>query len=288
MILLAKSDYDRVRPLLSDMAYHPVFAYSVIDGIQSGQVFVNNEPHPTSALIANGYGVYLFVGTGDDERFMSEAAGYLLDDRNHAQYYDLYASTPELLAAINERLAGQTVVLQRSSFAFDYAQFQHLRASLNNRHDPYVMKRVEGALFDKYQQEMDASYESLWSSSQHFTDRGFGYCLLKEDEFASVCNSMFVGGGYADIDIVTADPYQKQGLATNVGAAFIEHCLHHQLVPNYNCDAGNGRSIQLAAKLGFVKQQEYPMLWWHRDPHIMADYLQRFQYALPANEKTGT
>ncbi|WP_310502816.1 GNAT family N-acetyltransferase [Paenibacillus qinlingensis] len=63
---------------------------------------------------------------------------------------------------------------------------------------------------------MDSSYESLWQLAEHFIKQGLGYCIMRDDHFASACNSMFVGGGYADIDIVTADDYQQQGLATLV------------------------------------------------------------------------
>jgi len=142
---------------------------------------------------------------------------------------------------------------------------------------------MDASLFNKYRHEMDSSYNSLWNSANHFMDRGFGYCILKDDHFASVCNSFFVGRGYADIDIVTVDEYQKQGLATLTGAAFIEHCLNHNLVPNYNCDAGNERSIKLATKLGFVKNNDYPMLWWHQDQNIISNYLRRFNYSNSVN-----
>ncbi|QGQ93884.1 GNAT family N-acetyltransferase [Paenibacillus psychroresistens] len=146
---------------------------------------------------------------------------------------------------------------------------------------------MDGILFDKYRKEMDSSYDSLWSSAQHFMDRGFGYCIMMDDHFASVCNAWFVGGGSADIDIVTVEEYQNQGLATLAGTAFIEHCLNNNLTPNYNCDAGNLRSIKLATKLGFVKNYDLPMLWWHRDQNIISDYLKKYNYSSLSSEAKG-
>jgi RimJ/RimL family protein N-acetyltransferase len=277
MIELSKENYAHVLPLLKNLAYEPVFAYSVIERNQSGKVFVDHNENPTCSLIINSYGQYLLVKRGDNECFMSDVVEFLRNDQNHSKYYDLYASTPELLFQISECLAGKTVLLHRSSFTFELSKFQHLKKP-NALQEQFVMKQMDKALFDKYKNEMDASYDSLWSSAQQFADRGFGYCLMVNDDFASVCNSYFVGGGYADIDIVTVDEYQNKGLATLTSVAFIEHCLNHNLVPNYNCDAGNERSIQLAKKLGFAKKYDFPMLWWHQDQSIISDYLKRFNY----------
>ncbi|MEK4263994.1 MULTISPECIES: GNAT family N-acetyltransferase [unclassified Paenibacillus] len=278
MIELSIEEYANVMPLLKNLAYEPVFAYSVIDQNQSGKVFVDSNVNPTCTLIINSYGQYFLAGSGDNECFKNDVVVFLLNDQNHLNYYDLYASTPELLFQISERLAGKTVLLHRSSFTFDLSRFL-LLTNLNALPEQFVMERMDDTLFDKYKKEMDSSYDSLWSSAQQFVDRGFGYCVLKDDHFASVCNSFFVGRGYADLDIVTVENYRNQGFATYTGTAFIEHCLNHKLVPNYNCDAGNQRSIRLATKLGFVKNNNYPMLWWHQDQSVISDYLQRFNYA---------
>ncbi|WP_339187246.1 MULTISPECIES: GNAT family N-acetyltransferase [unclassified Paenibacillus] len=284
MIELSKGEYAHILPLLKNLAYEPVFAYSVIERNQSGKVFVDRRENPTCGLIINLYGQYLLTGSGDNESFMNDVVEFLLNDQNHSIYYDLYVSTPDLLFQIGDRLAGKTVLLYRSSFTFELSQFQHLK-TLNSSPEQFVMKRMDGILFDKYKNEMDASYDSLWSSAQNFIDRGFGYCLVKDDQFASVCNSYFVGRGYADIDIVTVDEYQNKGLATLTGTAFIEHCLNHNLLPNYSCDAGNERSIQLAKKLGFAKKIDFSMLWWHQDQSIISDYLKRFNYSNTSKDK---
>lgn len=277
MIELSIEEYANVLPLLKNLTYEPVFAYSVIDQNQSGKVFVDSRVNPTCTLIINSYGQYFLARSRDNECFMNDVVGFLLNDQNHSNYYDLYTSTPDLLFQISERLAGKTVLLHRSSFTFDLSRFQLLK-TFDALPEQFVLEQMDDMLFDKYKKEMDSSYDSLWSSAQQFVDRGFGYCILKDDHFASVCNSFFVGRGYADLDIVTVEEYRNQGLATATGTAFIEHCLNQNLLPNYNCDAGNQRSIQLATKLGFVKNNNYPMLWWHQDQSIISDYLQRFNY----------
>ncbi|WHY17334.1 hypothetical protein QNH28_17695 [Paenibacillus sp. G2S3] len=111
MIELSKENYAQVLPLLKNLAYEPVFAYSVIEQNQSGKVFVDHAENPTCSLIINSYGQYLLVKSGNNECFMSDVAEFLLNDQHHSKYYDLYASTPELLFQISERLVGKTVLL---------------------------------------------------------------------------------------------------------------------------------------------------------------------------------
>lgn len=113
MIELSKENYAQVLPLLKNLAYEPVFAYSVIEQNQSGKVFVDHAGNPICSLIINSYGQYLLVKSGDNECFMSDVAEFLLNDQHHSKYYDLYASTPELLFQISERLVGRTVLLHR-------------------------------------------------------------------------------------------------------------------------------------------------------------------------------
>ncbi|MEK3748239.1 hypothetical protein NYE25_08345 [Paenibacillus sp. FSL E2-8871] len=47
MIELSKENYAHVLPLLKNLAYEPVFAYSVIERNQSGKVFVDHNENPT-------------------------------------------------------------------------------------------------------------------------------------------------------------------------------------------------------------------------------------------------
>lgn len=49
MIELSKENYAHVLPLLENLAYEPVFAYSIIERNQSRKVFVDHNENPTSS-----------------------------------------------------------------------------------------------------------------------------------------------------------------------------------------------------------------------------------------------
>ena len=56
----------------------------------------------------------------------------------------------------------------------------------------------------------------------------------------------FVWRGHHDIEILTAETHRHKGLATVVARAFIDHCLKHDLVPNWDCWTNNQPSVVLA------------------------------------------
>ncbi|QGQ93883.1 hypothetical protein EHS13_02650 [Paenibacillus psychroresistens] len=127
MIELSKDEYNRVLPLLKNLAFEPVFAYSVIDNNQAGKVFVDHSVNPASILIIHSYGQYLLAGNGENKRFMDDVVEFLMNDQNHSNYYDLFATTTELLFQISGRLAGRSVLLNRSFFTFDLSKFHDLK-----------------------------------------------------------------------------------------------------------------------------------------------------------------
>lgn len=86
---------------------------------------------------------------------------------------------------------------------------------------------------------------------------------MKDKELISVCTSPYVGGGYAEIDIITIEEYQRKGLASVVGVHFIQDCLSRNLIPNWSCHTDNAASNELARKLGFEKIGEHSMYWYH-------------------------
>jgi RimJ/RimL family protein N-acetyltransferase len=61
-----------------------------------------------------------------------------------------------------------------------------------------------------------------------------------------------------EIQIDTKKNYQGRGLATDVAATMIIHCLENNIIPGW--DAATQISARLAEKLGYTHQGEYTML----------------------------
>lgn len=115
----------------------------------------------------------------------------------------------------------------------------------------------------QYREEFYPYYKIVWDSAQQFIDHGVGHFVTKEDKIISVCSSPYVGGGYAEIDIITVEKYKQKGLATSVGVRFIKECLHKGLTPNWCCHSDNLESLRIAHKLCFEQIDERPMYWYN-------------------------
>jgi RimJ/RimL family protein N-acetyltransferase len=276
---LRVDEFYKVKSLLANVNYTPVLVYSVLENIQAGRVFVDDKFAPNVSLITSKGGNYFLVGSESNHDFNKSLSEFLLNKQNHANFYDLYTSSPTWVQKLEHLLVGHIVKLSRTPFTFDKSKFAFFSDWRNKIPNGFVLKRMDETLFKKYRDEVDPSYDILWDSPNNFVSNGFGFCLLYKNEFASVCNSGYVGGGYAEIDIKTFEPFRRQGLATITCSAFIEHCLNNNLKPDWHCDGGNLPSIELASKLGFERQKNFHMLWWHENKDVIASYLEKYNYS---------
>ncbi|SFS77342.1 GNAT family N-acetyltransferase [Paenibacillus sp. BC26] len=273
MIELRNDEYYIVLPLMKTVHYKAVYAHSVIENIQPGKIFVNRKIEPTCCLIANRGGRYIVVGDTNDNIFNRDITIFLRDKNNHSIYYDLFTSSDEWIELLEHLLAGQTATLSHSSFIFNETKFKGFNSLAGNFPKEFIVQPLGSSLIEKYQITV-----SNFGSIEEFLLNGFGYCVLVDNQLVSLCISGSVGNGRAEISIFTNEGYRNIGLAKLTCSAFINHCLEHNLVPNWGCDTGNKASIQLATKLGFEKIKENKMLWWHEDKSVVTNYLNSFGY----------
>jgi RimJ/RimL family protein N-acetyltransferase len=120
----------------------------------------------------------------------------------------------------------------------------------------FRLQPVDAALAEK------VSVLASWASIDDFLVKGLGFALLEGDEIASVCTSVFSSRERMEIDVHTAENYQRRGFAMLVTSAFIEACLQRSKQPNWECFWDNESSTALAGKLGFSAKPDYPVYFW--------------------------
>ena len=103
---------------------------------------------------------------------------------------------------------------------------------------------------------------SSWSSIDEFLTNGIGLLLLKDEEIACTCISVFSSSEKVEMDVHTDEKFRRQGLADMICSAFIEKCIQLGKLPNWECFWDNQPSLNLAKKLGFIAQDEYPVFYW--------------------------
>lgn len=277
MFQLTTDEYPIVIPLLRVADHKAVYAYSVIEHIQSGKIFVNHKTQPTSCLIANNGGKYFLAGDPYDEAFNDDIVLFLTDPQNHVLYFDLYCSTSDWLPLLHDKMTSLTVTLYHSSFRFNASKFALAANTMQELPEGMELRPMDAGLFEQFRTE-NPHYHTLWPSTPDFMKFGLGYCILADQRIVSACTSFAVGDGKTEIDIMTQEQFQRKGLATMVCCAFIKHCLTVQLIPNWGCDSGNQASLQLALKLGFEQTNHRQMFWWHENKEIMQRYLTSSSY----------
>ena len=275
---LKSSEFIQVIPLLNQEKVHCTFAYAVAEGKQPGRVFVDNSVEPRCCLIACRSGKYLVGGETDRTSFNEFVSDFLRNRSNHSCYFDLYSASQDWISQVDEMLGDNAAKLSRQLFEWDNSSLS--TDTLRNQTLPegFELKRMDSALFEKYAREMDPSYNDLWETPHNFVSKGFGFCILKDDEFVSVCNTYFVSQSYAEIDVVTKDKFRGQGFALITCSEFIKHCVQNDTKPLWDCDNGNEGSKKLALKLGFKSIETYQMHWWHENKKFVDMYLEKFNY----------
>ncbi|WP_078381999.1 GNAT family N-acetyltransferase [Sutcliffiella halmapala] len=253
---------------------HNVFVYAVIEQKQQGKIFVNNLTSPTAGLVVNKGGCYYVFGEISDTQFNQPLISYLKEQSNHANFFDLYMSSKEWVSILKPALEGNVVELKRNHYILEENRIVHTEKIP----DGFVLKNIDEYLFNKYMEQVDHSYSNLWDSAENYLNKAFGICLVNNDEFASVCNTFYIGNGYIAPDIITMDEYRELGLATIVCSTFIRKSRELDLIPYWDCDAGNDASNALAQKLGFTKLGEVPILWWHQNQDVIRNYLKKNNY----------
>ncbi|WP_413404659.1 GNAT family N-acetyltransferase [Paenibacillus amylolyticus] len=260
---LALDQYHLVLPLLDSIQNKAVYVRSVIDHTQQGRVFVNEERSPTSVLITSNGGFYGLAGDEEDELFIADVVQFMNEESNHPGFFALGVFTTAWANKIDSYHIRHGKKITRTYYSFNPKKFLKLYSGQDTIvQKPFEYLPLNAVIAQEYRQKFYPYYQLVWSSTEQFVEHGIGHFIKKNDQLVSVCTSPYVGGGYAEIDIITIEEFKRQGLASQLGILFIKDCLVKNLIPNWSCHSDNLASNELATKLGFEKIGEHPMYWY--------------------------
>lgn len=95
----------------------------------------------------------------------------------------------------------------RSPFKLNAARFWEQYHHLPPLPQDFELRRMDQALLRQ------AGGMPFWASAADFLQGGIGYCILKGNEIASTCTSVFATRAVVEIDVHTAEAYRGQVLA---------------------------------------------------------------------------
>ena len=236
------ADYSKVKQLVDRIRVEKVYPLSMMEGLQEGEVYVDNEENPTAALIWHCCGFAHIVGDYNEE-FLGETITMMKNPP------DGHSGRMVLQAENDIRL--QDVIRKEP---------------MVRRYERYILKFVgeKGAIplemESKLKKVSSDNYELMkgrivpafsWESAEAFLRKGFGYCLIEDERMAACAFSSGISNDYVDIGVETAEEFRGKGYGKIVVSAMVNETLRRGKTPVWGCDTRNEASMKLACSVGF-------------------------------------
>lgn len=248
---LSKKEYNEVSLLFENLKVERLAISKVIKAHCPGRIFVDRKEKPTAALVFAG-SCYLggdVRNTGFNEQLKDLLTTEILSGLGVEPLF-IFSTTDEWKDTVCELLKDYDVIrIKRYKFELDPERFKEHKGWKGRIPEGYDVKKVDHTLA-KCMPNYALEY---WGTADAFLTGGFGFAVTKVDELVSVCWTMLVGEGIAELAVETVKSHRRQGYATLAACACIDHCLENSMHPEWDCFELPA-SMNLAQKLGFVKK----------------------------------
>jgi len=249
--------YPAAARLFAGIRHNIPVVYSVLEGNSPGRVFVDDAAAPRLGLIYP-QDAYVYLAGDPRSPALDGLPALLFDEILPAMAEKelvLFAFSDNLFAALEGLLRPKEMKrIWRKTFRFMPERFASLPDWRERVPEGFALRPVDDEL---------AAREPAYRPLVDPRTRQFGVCLLHGEVIASECTAVYVGGGQAEVDILTREDYRGRGLAAITAGAFVEECQRRGLIPNWSCWPERLASAALAHKLGFEAQPDIPALLWY-------------------------
>lgn len=251
MYELSKKEYNKSSPLFENLKVDRLAILKVIKGDYPGRIYVDHKEKPRAALVFAG-SCYL-GGDAKNADFNEQLKDLLTTEILPGQEGGplfIFSTTDEWKDTVNELLKDYDVIrIKRYKFELDPEKFKEHEEWKGRIPEGYDVKKVDHTLV----QHMPNYALEYWGTIDAFLSGGFGFAVTKAHKLVSVCWTMLMGEGIAELAVETAESHRRQGFATLATCACIDHCLENGMRPEWDCFELPA-SMNLAQKLGFVKK----------------------------------
>jgi len=248
---LPPSRYERVRPLFASDRYDEPFRDEVFEGKLTFPVFADDPDNPTAAMICHPFEFYLGGAVSPALRMFCKDAP---EEPGAFQRFYGFATAG---AAWKDALLADTplTVIERRNFKWPMDKpAPDWQAKLPDGAQLVWMNR---AMAERADRELDEHISGQWGGYDNYERYGAGFCLLMDGRLTSVAYALAASNRHLNIGVKTAAGFRRQGLASIVCAALIEHALQRGLQPAWCSDALNHPSCELALRLGFEEDMSF-------------------------------
>ncbi|MBS5933347.1 MAG: GNAT family N-acetyltransferase [Clostridiales bacterium] len=256
--------YQQLVYLSSEITCETSYPASILDGIQTGRIFVDDTIVPQAAIFWHYCGIAYVTGKTKDSEFIQ--ALYTLLDRtyepNQRSFYLIIAKeTCNWITVLDSFHERNPDIQKRERFSFIFNHNFYQKSILENN----ITVLPEGFSYFEIQSEhllglsgrVIPSYS--WDNNNDFFNfgKGFGIYDVTKNRIASTSFSSGIGDGKIDIGIETQPDYRRMGFATLCAARMVRYVLEIGMLPDWGCDTMNQGSASTAIKIGFEKSTTY-------------------------------
>lgn len=254
---LGKAKFENILPLLDSTPRDPML-HGVIEGNQTGRVFVNCISDPSVAFIwTNMEYAYLI---GDAASVSSEIVEIIEQtilpslDKDGLGFLSIFPdgiSPVDVQAWFPHR---KPVSFGVNSYVFEREKFELQKTQTKPLPPDFVLVKLDGHTLEReISQSIREDILFCWESLERFDDLGLGYCIQsKQHGVVSACYAIGYGARAYHINIWTHPNHQRKGLARNAATAFLTESLQEGRTIFWINDTPNIASRHLAESLGFV------------------------------------
>lgn len=247
----------------------------VVAGNNPGEVWVDNLPNPTSALVwSSGLGAFNFMGSASNPNFNLNLKE-LIDNEiipflrsKNRKDLEFSVDSESWYPAIYEFIGNRTFhesyqYVYKSNPLFDGSRCLDLSESFNpvEIDESFLSELTTGEL--KNSDFIIHYIEQYWGTLDSFLGKGYGYVALTPNkEIASIAISSFLFHSTHVIGVETLEEYQRQGMSSSLVSLLLKKLNDNRVAAWWDCMESNIASQKTAEKAGLVKSHRYKINWF--------------------------
>jgi RimJ/RimL family protein N-acetyltransferase len=297
---LDKRHYEKVRPLFKDLKWNLITS-AVIEGTSPGRVYADRVEEPRTAFMCTVEGYYL-AGYDNNDEFNTSLNKLIFDkfftgdtvrkdETDIAIGFHPHSWKHKMTTIFQGRIP---LITYRRHYTCTDLKIKNWSYKIP---DEFKIKPISEELLNKLNQEVPehlADWIDInWGSISKFSQKGFGFCTLHDEEIVSWSVADCVSGNACEIGIHTHEDYREKGLATLTAAATVDYCLSNRFkLVGWHCEEYNIPSIKVAEKVGFKLERKYIQYYaCYNEAHHLAEIAQdhfranRYKQAIESYEK---
>jgi RimJ/RimL family protein N-acetyltransferase len=226
-------------------------AFNVLEGMNRGQILVNDSARPAWAVVHEvTYGT-LYIG-GQVDASVLESLVYRIRQVSDVGIGCWLDDPLNHMLPPKPDYDGRTLYFTERSRSSSASQTALPKEYSVVMRDQQLLKRSPD-----YKSTLDS-----FGTEEKILQNTFGVLILHGDELACEAASGASTQGLIEVGVMTAESHRQRGLATIACSHLIEMCESLGFKTWWDCAKQNIASTKLARKLGYQDEREYRYVWW--------------------------